>query len=489
MLPRPGGSTAGERPLGSPLSVSGCPPRAHSEHVWGSRAPASCRFRRPMQTLAGRIILLGLLFALAACAATSSAPASSGVQYGIQDDTWLEFGPGKLDQRMTTFKRLGVPLVRFTLRWNEIALRRPKNAASPADRAYDWHRPDRILLGLRRHGLTPVLTVVGTPPWANGGRAPNFAPPHPRDFSRFATAAARRYPWVRYWLIWNEPNKRLWLRPTKPRIYVEHLLNPGYEAIHAVLPHARVGGGVTGPARRKRRRLTRRLDSRHGARPCEVRRLRAPPVPRVAVRDAVQRRLQELPVDHDGDDQEAPHPRQAPLRVEADLADGVRLPDEPARHVPRRAPQAAGDDAQPRGDARVEAATRDDVLPVPLSRRARAQPVPERPRVRGRSLEAVAAGIQAAVRADGARGRPGDRLGADPRRSARAKDLPAGGASEERVEADPAGAADERRRCLHPEDPPQARRPAPGLVARASGGSACSCGSGRPAVRLAVVPT
>jgi hypothetical protein len=200
-----------------------------------------------MQTPAGRITFLALVFALAACAATSSAPASPSVQYGIQDDTWLEFGPGKLDQRLTTFKRLGVPLVRFTLRWNEIALRRPKNAASPTDRAYDWHRPDRILLGLRRHGLTPVLTVVGTPPWANGRRPPNFAPPHPRDFSRFATAAARRYPWVRYWLIWNEPNKRLWLRPTKPRVYVEHLLNPGYDAIHAVLPHARVGGGVTGP--------------------------------------------------------------------------------------------------------------------------------------------------------------------------------------------------------------------------------------------------
>ena len=200
-----------------------------------------------MQTIAGRITLLGLLFALAACAATSSAPASSGVQYGIQDDAWLEFGPGRLDQRLATFKRLGVPLVRFTLRWNEIALRRPKEPTSPTDRAYDWQRPDRVLRGLRRNGLTPVLTLVGTPGWANGGRTPNYAPPRPRDFRRFATAAARRYPWVRYWLIWNEPNKRLWLRPTKPGIYVRHLLNPGYEAIHAVLPRARVGGGVTGP--------------------------------------------------------------------------------------------------------------------------------------------------------------------------------------------------------------------------------------------------
>jgi hypothetical protein len=191
--------------------------------------------------------LLVLLFAFAACVAASSGQASSGVQFGIQDDAWLEFGPGTLNQRLATIKRLGVPLVRFTLRWNAIARVRPKQPTSPRDRAYDWRRSDRVLLGLRRHGLTPVVTLVGTPAWANGGRAPNYAPPRPRDFRAFATAAARRYTWVRYWLIWNEPNKRLWLRPTKARIYVHHLLNPGYEAIRAVLPRARVGGGVTGP--------------------------------------------------------------------------------------------------------------------------------------------------------------------------------------------------------------------------------------------------
>ena len=108
---------------------------------------------------------------------------------------------------------------------------------------------------------------------------------------------------------------------------------------------------ATRPGRRRRDRAswrgggrrTRRLGSRHGRRPREVRRLRPPPVPLVPVRDAVQRRLPELPVDHDGDDQEAPHPRQALLRAEADLAHRVRLPDEPAGHVPGRAAQEAGD--------------------------------------------------------------------------------------------------------------------------------------------------
>src|SRR3954469_15232067 len=200
-----------------------------------------------MSTTTGRMTLFGLLLVLAACIAATSVQASSGVRYGIQDDAWLEFGPGKLNQRLATFKRLGVPLVRFTLHWNGIAPRRPTDPTSPHDRAYEWRRPDRILRGLRRYGLTPVVTLVGTPAWANGGRPPNFAPPRPRDFRAFARAAATRYSWVRYWLIWNEPNKPLWLRPTRAAIYVQHLLNPGYEGVHSVLPRARVGGGVTAP--------------------------------------------------------------------------------------------------------------------------------------------------------------------------------------------------------------------------------------------------
>jgi hypothetical protein len=200
-----------------------------------------------VRRIRGRATLFVALFAVAACVAASSGHASRGVHYGIQDDAWLEFGPGKLNQRLATFKRLGVPFVRFTLHWNQIATRRPNDPTSPRDPAYDWRPSDRILRGLRRYGLKPVLTLVGTPAWANGGRAPNYAPPRPRDFRAFARAAATRYPWVHYWLIWNEPNLRLWLRPTKAAIYVQHLLNPGYEAIHAVLPHAQVGGGETAP--------------------------------------------------------------------------------------------------------------------------------------------------------------------------------------------------------------------------------------------------
>jgi hypothetical protein len=167
--------------------------------------------------------------------------ASPNVHYGIQDDAWLTTGDGALSSRLDTLQRLGVDVVRFSLRWNEIA------AAGPDQAGWDWSGPDAVLAGLRSRGIAPVVTLVGAPSWANGGRAPNWAPRSGASFAAFAGAAARRYPWVRYWTIWNEPNQPLSFRPTRPATYVRVLLNPAYAAIHAVIPRALVAGGVTAP--------------------------------------------------------------------------------------------------------------------------------------------------------------------------------------------------------------------------------------------------
>src|SRR5262249_48564166 len=66
-------------------------------------------------------------------------------------------------------------------------------------------------------------------------------------FAAFAGRAAQHYPWVRRWMIWNEPNQRRWLIPTSPATYVHQLLNPAYAAIHKAHPGALVAGGVTAP--------------------------------------------------------------------------------------------------------------------------------------------------------------------------------------------------------------------------------------------------
>jgi hypothetical protein len=191
------------------------------------------------------------LFAVAAaCAslfAAAPAQAAPGIQYGVQDDAWLLYGPGSLDSRLGTLEHLGVDIVRFYLRWDQVAQRRPANARNHADPAYAWNGTDAVLQGLRRHRIEALVTLLGTPGWANGGRTFNWAPSDGRSFADFAYAAAKRYPWVRKWTIWNEPNQRRWLRPTTAQVYVSRLLNPGYAALHEATRGVRVAGGVTAP--------------------------------------------------------------------------------------------------------------------------------------------------------------------------------------------------------------------------------------------------
>jgi hypothetical protein len=195
-----------------------------------------------------RIAPILLLLALAATLATAQpAAAAPSIKFGLTDDAWLENGGGTLDSRLARLDALGVRVVRFTLRWNQIARTRPTTPTDPTDSAYDWSKTDPVLDGLREHGIDVVLQLLGTPSWANGNRAANFAPSSASTFAAFATAAAHEYPWVKRWLIWNEPNQRIWLRPTSATIYTTKLLNPAYIAIHRAIRGAQVAGGGTAP--------------------------------------------------------------------------------------------------------------------------------------------------------------------------------------------------------------------------------------------------
>jgi hypothetical protein len=180
-------------------------------------------------------------------ASAPHASAASGIKFGLTDDAWLEHGPGTLDQRLAKLDSLGVRVVRVTLRWDQIAHTQPTVPADPSDAAYDWTSADPVLTGLRENGIEVVLQLVGTPGWANGGKASNYVPTSSATFGAFASAAAHQYPWVRQWVIWNEPNQVRWLRPTSPTIYTIRLLNPAYAAIHTAIKGAKVAGGGTAP--------------------------------------------------------------------------------------------------------------------------------------------------------------------------------------------------------------------------------------------------
>jgi hypothetical protein len=187
------------------------------------------------------------LAALACLVFPASAPSAPGIKYGIQDDAWLNTAP--LETRLKTLDRLGPDVVRYTLRWDQVARKKPARATNPNDKAYDWSAADPILRGLRQHHVAVLVTLFGSPRWANGRRAPNTVPRSKWTLAAFAAAAAKRYPWIRMWEVWNEPNLRTFLRPNSPQLYVTRLLNPTVAALHRVRRGMKVAGGATSPRR------------------------------------------------------------------------------------------------------------------------------------------------------------------------------------------------------------------------------------------------
>ena len=199
--------------------------------------------------------------------------------------------PGTLDRRLDFVQSLGVTTVRFGIHWDQVAPTRPARALASNDPAYRWSSADAILKGLRARRHRAARDAVRDGAWANGGRKPNVVPTSSTTFADFAYAAAKRYPFVRKWTVWNEPNQRLFLAHTSPSLYVTRLLNPAYAAIHRANRRALVAGGVDRAARKHRRLRAARLGARHGGGTRKARRLRAQPVRDPPARVAVPRRV------------------------------------------------------------------------------------------------------------------------------------------------------------------------------------------------------
>jgi hypothetical protein len=112
---------------------------------------------------------------------------------------------------------------------------------------------DAFLTSARKAGIEPVLYVNGFPRWSNGGREGSWAPNDPRDYADFMTAAVRRYPQVRRWVVFSEPGNYVNFKPQglhgrrAPRIYAR-LLDAAYGAMHAARPDVVVIGGNVHPA-------------------------------------------------------------------------------------------------------------------------------------------------------------------------------------------------------------------------------------------------
>ncbi len=205
-----------------------------------------------------RLSVVVAAFAAVAALLPAAASAQPRMLIGFQDDPSFRWR----DDRASVFdlaQQAHAGIVRTTVYWSRIAETRPANAINPFDPAYRFDDLDEFVRNAGLHGMEVMLTIWGTPSWANGGKGQNYAPTRLGDLKNFARAVASRYsgryngyPFVRYFTIWNESNLGQFLSPqynskgvpVAPTIYAG-MFRAAYGGIKAGNRRALVGVGET----------------------------------------------------------------------------------------------------------------------------------------------------------------------------------------------------------------------------------------------------
>jgi hypothetical protein len=177
------------------------------------------------------------------------AAASAGpLRTGITDPTKFE-GAGK-GVALDRTKAAGASVVRLVLNWHDVAYL----GAEPSTNF--WGDFDSQVQAAEARGLEIIASIQYTPEWINVDRAK----PDPVELGKFAQAAAERYdgttmPRIRYWQVWNEPNRKAFLKPQfegstlrSPDLYRD-MVNAVADGVRAVdlQPRNRVIAGGLAP--------------------------------------------------------------------------------------------------------------------------------------------------------------------------------------------------------------------------------------------------
>ncbi len=217
---------------------------------------------------ATHLLLALCVLALSALAAlvTPAAFAAERMWVGFHDDPSFRWVNDRADRIRSTAQN-GSSIMRLLVQWNTTAPTRPASPANPFDPAYRFDDIDEAVRNAQANDLEVMITISGTPRWANGGKTPNVAPTRMADFQTFARAIASRYsgrnkdiPFVRFWSIWNEPNLTTFLTPqfnakgksVAPATYAR-IAAAGVAGVKTGNPLAKVAIGETSARGRDRR--------------------------------------------------------------------------------------------------------------------------------------------------------------------------------------------------------------------------------------------
>lgn len=183
------------------------------------------------------LVAAAVLAASGVAEARTAARAAAPPRAILQDDAALLYrGPAVRERALDELRALGVDAVRVLVVWRRYApapraARRPLDFDAGDSAAYPpgaFDALDGLVAGAAARGIDVLLTPTGPgPAWASECRSSRHTcSPQPDDFRRFVAALGRRYPGVRHWAVWNEPNNPNWLtpqfanrRPRSPRLY------------------------------------------------------------------------------------------------------------------------------------------------------------------------------------------------------------------------------------------------------------------------------
>jgi hypothetical protein len=170
-----------------------------------------------------RTLITMLTLALVALAlAPGAASAGSRQLATFQDDSLLiRSGDGAREATLDEIKALGADAVKAQVDWATVApggKRKPRgfDGSDPSDYP-GWGAYDAFVRDAQAHGFEVILSLgPPAPSWATRGKRGRYERadrPSAREFGRFAEAAAKRYPSVDIWSVWNEPNLYKYLLP------------------------------------------------------------------------------------------------------------------------------------------------------------------------------------------------------------------------------------------------------------------------------------
>lgn len=182
------------------------------------------------------------------------------VVVGFQDDASFRWATDRAET-LDRAREAGASVIRTIVVWSSTASRRPDDPTNPFDPAYGLDDVDDLARSAQQRGIELLITIWGTPGWANGGRSPNYMPSDPEDLEDFAQALADRYsgrhpgyPAARLFSAWNEPNLEQFLAPqfddtgqsVSPGLYAT-LARAVYDGVKRGNPDALVAIGETSP--------------------------------------------------------------------------------------------------------------------------------------------------------------------------------------------------------------------------------------------------